>query len=88
LIAFAYEQEYEPTTKKYEVVGVDLGVKELATLSTGVVFPNPKHYKTHLKKLRRLSKSLARKIKGSSKRYKAKIKLAKCHAKVAIAVDS
>ncbi|MCC3451705.1 MAG: transposase, partial [Microcoleus sp. PH2017_39_LGB_O_B] len=41
-IAFAYEQEYEPTVKQHDVVGVDLGVKELATLSTGVVFPNPK----------------------------------------------
>ncbi|MCC3414729.1 MAG: transposase [Microcoleus sp. PH2017_29_MFU_D_A] len=42
-------------------MGVDLGVKELATLSTGVVLPNPKHYKTHLSKLRRLSKELSRK---------------------------
>jgi putative transposase len=64
-------------------VGVDLGIKELATLSTGVVFPNPKHYKTHLGKLKRLSKILARKVKGSNNRYKAKIQLAKCHAKVA-----
>ncbi|MCC3445259.1 transposase [Microcoleus sp. PH2017_01_SCD_O_A] len=51
----------EPTIKQHDVVGVDLGVKELATLSTGVVLPNPKHYKTHLSKLRRLSKELSRK---------------------------
>ncbi|MEG3903407.1 MULTISPECIES: RNA-guided endonuclease TnpB family protein, partial [unclassified Microcoleus] len=66
-----------------DVVGVDLGVKELATLSTGVVFPNPKHYKAHLAKLKRLSRVLARKVKGSENRYKAKIQLAKHHAKVA-----
>ena len=60
-----------------------MGVKELATLSTGVVFPNPKHYKTHLAKLKRSSKVLARKVKGSSNRYKAKTQLAKHHAKVA-----
>ncbi|AHJ29577.1 IS607 family transposase [Nodularia spumigena] len=82
-IAFAYEQEHEPTLKKYEVVGVDIGVKELATLSTGVVFPNPKHYKTNLRKLKRLSRKLARKIKGSNNRYKAKITLARHHAKIA-----
>ncbi|TAG19809.1 MAG: transposase [Oscillatoriales cyanobacterium] len=82
-IAFAYEQEHEPTVKQHDVVGVDLGVKELATLSTGVVFPNPKHYKTHLSKLRRLSKELSRKTKGSSNRFKAKQRLAKHHAKVA-----
>lgn len=57
-ISFAYEQETEITEKQHEVVGVDLGVKELATLSTGEVFPNPKHYKSNLSKLKRLSKKL------------------------------
>jgi transposase len=47
-IAFAYEQKYKPTEKQYEIVGVDLGVKELATLSTGIVFSNPKYYKKNL----------------------------------------
>ncbi|MCV3212283.1 transposase [Plectonema radiosum NIES-515] len=83
-IAFAYEQTHEPTVKQHDVVvGVDLGVKELATLSTGVVFPNPKHYKTHLEKLRRLSRNFARKTKGSNNRQSCKIQLAKHHAKVA-----
>lgn len=82
-IAFAYEQNHEPTVKQYDVVGVDIGVKELATLSTGVVFPNPKHYKTNLEKLRRLSRKFAKKVKGSNNRYKAKIQLAKHHARVA-----
>ena len=82
-IAFAYEQSHEPKVKSHDVVGVDLGVKELATLSTGIVFPNPKHYKAHLAKLKRLSRVLARKVKDSSNRYKAKIRLAKHHAKIA-----
>jgi len=82
-IDFAYEQEHEPTIKQQEILGVDLGVKELATLSTGVVFPNPKHYKTNLEKLRRLSRKLAGKVKGSNNRNKAKIQLAKHHARVA-----
>jgi putative transposase len=60
-----------------------LGIKELATLSTGVVFPNPKHYKAHLAKLKRLSRVLARKAKGSQNRYKAKTQLARHHAKIA-----
>ncbi len=82
-IAFAYEQTHESTVKQHETVGVDLGVKELATLSTGVVFPNPKHYKTHLEKLRRLSRKFVNKTKGSNNRSKAKTQLAKHHAKVA-----
>ncbi|MEZ2246810.1 MULTISPECIES: transposase [unclassified Microcoleus] len=78
-----YEQNHEPTIKSHEVVGVDLGVKELATLSTGVVFPNPKHYKSHQAKLKRLSRVLARKVKGSGNRQKAKVQLRKHHAKIA-----
>lgn len=81
-IAFSYQQEYEPTTKTHEVVGVDLGVKELATLSTGVVFANPKHYKTNLEKLIRLSRQFSRKVNGSNNKHKAKLKLAKHHARV------
>jgi putative transposase len=82
-LAFPHEQTYEPTVKQHSDVGVDLGVKELATLSTGVVFPNPKHYKTNLEKLRRISRKFSRKKKGSNNRHKAKIQLAKHHAKVA-----
>ena len=82
-IAFFYEQECQLTIKPYDVVGVDLGVKELATLSTGVTFPNPKHYKQNLTKLKRLSRIYSRKVNGSTNKYKAKIKLARHHAKVA-----
>ncbi|MBW4628155.1 MAG: transposase [Brasilonema octagenarum HA4186-MV1] len=81
-IAFAYEVEVEPTPKFVEIVGVDLGIKELATLSTGVVFPNPKAYKKNIQKLKRLSKAHSRKNKSSNNRHKSKIKLAKHHARV------
>ncbi|MCU0536773.1 MAG: transposase [Hydrococcus sp. Prado102] len=82
-VAFAYEQKHEPTEKQHEVVGVDLGIKELATLSTGVVFSNHRHYKKGLAKLQNLSRKYARTVKGSANRLKAKFKLAKHHAKVA-----
>jgi putative transposase len=81
-IAFAHCVETEPSSKSVDVVGVDLGIKELATLSTGVTFPNPEAYKKNIQKLKRLSKALARKTKGSSNRHKAKIKLAKHHNRV------
>ncbi|MEB3180656.1 MAG: RNA-guided endonuclease TnpB family protein [Nostocaceae cyanobacterium] len=81
-IAFAYSVETEPNSKSVDIVGVDLGIKELATLSTGVAFPNPKAYRKNIQKLKRLSKALARKSKGSSNRHKSKIKLAKHHNRV------
>ncbi|AFZ23064.1 transposase, IS605 OrfB family, central region [Cylindrospermum stagnale PCC 7417] len=82
-IALSYEQESKPTLKQHDVVGVDLGVKQLATLSTGVVFPQTKHYQQNLSKLQKLSRSLAKKSKGSSNRLKSKIKLARHHGRIA-----
>jgi len=65
------------------VVGVDLGVKALATLSTGETITGAKPLKRLMAKLKRLSRALSRKIKGSSNRHKAKQKIAKLHARIA-----
>ena len=64
-------------------VGVDLGVAALATLSTGETITGPKPHKVLLDRLRRLSRSLSRKQKGSSNRRKARAKLARLHARIA-----
>ena len=64
------------------VVGVDLGIKQLATCSDGTVFENPKALKSNLKSLKRLQRSVSSKVKGSSNRKKAIEKLAKKHYKV------
>jgi transposase len=53
------------------VVGVDLGVKTLATCSDGTVFPNPKPLTRGLKKIKRLHRAVTRKPKGSHNRKKA-----------------
>jgi IS605 OrfB family transposase len=42
------------------IVGVDLGIKALAVLSTGEAVPNPRHLSGALRKLRRLSRTMAR----------------------------
>lgn len=64
------------------VVGVDLGVRKLATLSTDEEVAGPKPYKALMGRLRRLNKSLSRKVKGSSNRQKAKAKLSKLHLRI------
>jgi len=66
-------------------VGIDLGIKTLATLSDGVTFETKKFYHNAEKKLKRLSKVLSRKQKGSANRAKAKLKLARQHRKVRLA---
>ena len=64
-------------------IGIDLGINYFAALSNGEFIENPRFMKSSLKRLRRLSKNLSRKQKGSKNWYKAKMKLARFHAKIA-----
>lgn len=67
---------------KYGVVGVDLGIKTLATVSDGTTYDNPKPLKSRLKKLKRLQQSVCRKVKGSNNRKKATNKVSRLHYKI------
>ena len=87
-VAFKIEHIPTMTQKKFDVVGVDLGIKTLATLSNGEVFENFKPYKKAKQKLRKQQKEVSRRfVKGAesqSKNYKKSVlKLAKTHATVA-----
>lgn len=46
-------------------IGIDLGIKTLATCSDGMVFENQKHYRQGLGRIKGLSKGLSRKVEGS-----------------------
>ena len=59
---------HDPAPARPEsVVGVDLGIKSLAVLSTGEVIANPRHLEIALKELRRLQRQAARR-RGPDKR--------------------
>ena len=64
-------------------VGIDLGCKDLAVLSTGRKFEGAKPLKKLSEKLARNSRQLSRKIKGSANRAKAKLSLAALHKRIA-----
>ena len=64
-------------------VGVDLGVKTLATLSDGTVIENPRPLRKAERRLKMAQKALSRKVKGSRRRVKARAKVARLHAHVA-----
>ena len=64
-------------------VGIDLGIKDYAILSDGRKFSNPKHLENTKNRLAHLQKVLARKEKGSKNYEKMRIKVAKCHRKIA-----
>jgi len=72
-----------PHAETQGAVGVDLGVTRLATLSTGEMVAGPKALRSLLERLRCLSRSLSRKVKGSRNRNKARRKLARLHARIA-----
>lgn len=63
-------------------VGLDVGLNSLVTLSTGEHIPNPRHDNRELARKRVLSRRYARTKKGSKNREKARLKLARLHARV------
>ena len=76
------DQEW-PERTATSAIGVDLGIKTLATLSDGTAFENPRVLKQAQKKLRRLERQKSRRVKGGKNRKKTVRKLAKQHARIA-----
>lgn len=64
-------------------LGIDVGLKDFATLSTGEKVENPRYLKNSLQRLKVLQRRVSRKKKGSKNRQKAIQRLARCHEKVA-----
>ena len=64
-------------------VGIDLGLTHFAILSTGEKVAAPNTFRKNEAKLAKLQRRLAKKTKGSARRKKAKLKVAKLHAKIA-----
>jgi len=81
-VSIAVEMEQEMPTHTGGTVGIDLGVKSLATLSDGEKFENQKHYRQNLGRIKGLSKGLSRKVEGSQNWWKHAKKLAKAHYRV------
>lgn len=69
-----------PTNKS---VGIDLGLKSLAVLSTGEVLANPRHLRAKERRLRRAQRALSRKRRGSGRWHRTRRSVARFHARVA-----
>ena len=70
--------EINPST----IVGIDLGIKKLLTLSDGTTYDNNKYIDKYAKKIKRKQRELSRKEKGSKNYYKCKKELAILHSKL------
>ncbi|NJK45225.1 MAG: IS200/IS605 family element transposase accessory protein TnpB [Pleurocapsa sp. SU_196_0] len=76
-------QDAAPTLETQETaVGVDLGIKHFAVLSTGERIENPRHLSHALARLQVLSRRHSRTKKGGANREKARRKLARAHQRV------
>ena len=64
-------------------VGIDLGLCDFVTLSTGEKVEPPGYYRKAQRKRRRLARQLSRKQPGSRNREKARLRLARCDAHIA-----
>jgi putative transposase len=71
------------SNRKPSVVGVDVGVRHLAVLSTGQAIPNPRALERSLRKLSRLNRQLHHHKPGSSHRHQSRRRLAQVHARAA-----
>jgi len=71
-----------PLPKTGETIGVDVGIKSFATLSTGEEIANPRHLNKAHEQLVREQRRLSRKTKGSQNRKKARGKVALRHLRV------
>ena len=80
--SFVVEVADTPLPQSTNDVGIDLGLTNLAVLSTGEVIENPRYLRRKARGLARAQKSLARKTKGSIRRAKAVRRVAVQHRKV------
>jgi putative transposase len=81
-LSFVVEVEGPEISAKNQSVGIDLGIKTFATLSTGEFVHGPS-YKALDRKVRKLQKQLKRCEKGSNRRKVVALKIAKTHNKIA-----
>ena len=82
-ICICVERVITKLEPRENTVGIDLGLKDLATCSNGKVFKNIRSYGTLQKRLRRLQQSVSRMVKGSHNYIRVKNLVAKCHQKIA-----
>ena len=66
-----------------KAIGIDVGLTHFAINSDGSKFDNPKFFVKHQHNLKRKQQKLSRKKKGSQNRNKARLAVAKVHAKIA-----
>ena len=81
-VSVLVETEVKPLKKAKAEAGIDVGIKTLATTSDGEKLENPRPLVRREKRLKKLQRSVSRKVKGSNNRRKAGLKVARLRARI------
>ena len=83
--SFSMETEVADPIEKQEkvAVGVDVGIKQMAVLSDGGMFNNPRSFYRLERLLARAQRQMGRKQKGSNRWQKAKLRVQRIHKRIA-----
>jgi putative transposase len=73
----------EPVKRDSAWLGIDVGISQYATLSDGTHYEGVNAFKQNQLKLARLQRSVARRVKGSNRRKKAVLRVARMHHRIA-----
>lgn len=82
-VSFNVKTEHISVERQGGNVGIDLGVRTLATLSDGITYENPKAIKRYEGLLARAQRQLARKQKGSNRKANAKLRVQRIQKRIA-----
>ena len=73
------EQDIKNFNKTGKEVGIDMGLKQFITQSDGIIINNPCYFRNNQTKLTRLQKRLSKKVKGSTRRARTRLKVARLY---------
>jgi transposase, IS605 OrfB family, central region len=82
-VSIQTEREVEQPKPKGGVVGIDVGIARLATLSDGTFYAPLNSFKRHEARLRKAQQALSRKVQFSNNWKKAKARLQRIHSQMA-----
>lgn len=80
-LSFVVEAQVQRSPAPNDAVGVDLGIKTFAALSTGEKIDSPSYQKLN-RKIKRFQRRLSKRVRGSKRRELARLQVAKLKAKL------
>lgn len=81
-VSIGTETEIPTLPKTNSAIGIDVGIKDFAILSNGVIYSNPQFFRALEKKLAKAQRIMSRRTIGGANWYKSKRKVARIHEKI------